>query len=159
MIWETSRLNANPSRERTVIDGLDLHIRPGEKIGLVGRSGAGKTTVALARLVQLARTRDGGARVLLLTGAGRGFCAGQDLADRNVSADAAPVDLGFTIETYYRPLILSLRALEMPVICAVNGVAAGAGATICSPCSRRMASTRQRIRNWRTRSASTRRRR
>jgi len=82
----------------------------------------------------IARTRDGGARVLLLTGAGRGFCAGQDLADRNVSADAAPVDLGFTIETYYRPLILSLRALEMPVICAVNGVAAGAGASIALAC-------------------------
>ena len=82
----------------------------------------------------ITRTRDGGARVLLLTGAGRGFCAGQDLADRNVSADAAPVDLGFTIETYYRPLILSLRALEMPVICAVNGVAAGAGASIALAC-------------------------
>jgi 2-(1,2-epoxy-1,2-dihydrophenyl)acetyl-CoA isomerase len=72
--------------------------------------------------------------VLLLTGAGRGFCAGQDLADRNVSADAAPVDLGHTIETYYRPLILSLRALEMPVICVVNGVAAGAGASIALAC-------------------------
>jgi 2-(1,2-epoxy-1,2-dihydrophenyl)acetyl-CoA isomerase len=82
----------------------------------------------------LTRTRYGGARVLLLTGAGRGFCAGQDLADRNVSADAAPVDLGYTIETYYRPLILSLRALEMPVVCAVNGVAAGAGASIALAC-------------------------
>ena len=82
----------------------------------------------------IARTLDGGARVLLLTGAGRGFCAGQDLADRNVSADAAPVDLGYTIETWYRPLILSLRALEMPVICAVNGVAAGAGASIALAC-------------------------
>ena len=82
----------------------------------------------------LTRTRDGGARVLLLTGAGRGFCAGQDLADRNVSADAAPVDLGYTIETYYRPLILALRALEMPVVCAVNGVAAGAGASIALAC-------------------------
>jgi len=82
----------------------------------------------------LQRTRDGGARVLLLTGAGRGFCAGQDLADRNVSAGAEPVDLGYTIETYYRPLILGLRALEMPIICAVNGVAAGAGASIALAC-------------------------
>lgn len=82
----------------------------------------------------LARTRDGHTRVLLLTGAGRGFCAGQDLADRNVSAGSEPVDLGHTIETYYMPLILGLRALEMPVICAVNGVAAGAGASIALGC-------------------------
>lgn len=82
----------------------------------------------------LTRTRDGKARVLLLTGAGRGFCAGQDLSDRNVSAGAEPVDLGYSIETFYKPLVLSLRALEMPVICAVNGVAAGAGANIALAC-------------------------
>jgi len=82
----------------------------------------------------LTRTSDGGARVLLLTGAGRGFCAGQDLADRNVAVGGDPVDLGYTIETFYKPLILSLRALEMPVICAVNGVAAGAGASIALAC-------------------------
>ena len=82
----------------------------------------------------LAQTRDGGARVLLLTGAGRGFCAGQDLADRNVAVGSDPVDLGYTIETFYKPLVLGLRALEMPVICAVNGVAAGAGASIALGC-------------------------
>jgi 2-(1,2-epoxy-1,2-dihydrophenyl)acetyl-CoA isomerase len=82
----------------------------------------------------LAHTRDGKARVLVLTGAGRGFCAGQDLSDRNVAAGAAPVDLGHTIETLYKPLVLTLRSLEMPVICAVNGVAAGAGANIALAC-------------------------
>lgn len=82
----------------------------------------------------IARTRDGKARVLVLTGAGRGFCAGQDLADRNMSDGDAPVDLGHTIETLYKPLVLALRALEMPVICAVNGVAAGAGANVALAC-------------------------
>lgn len=73
---------------------------------------------------------DPAARVLLLTGAGRGFCAGQDLADRAVSADAVPVDLGHTVETLWAPLVLSLRRLRKPVVVAVNGVAAGAGANI-----------------------------
>ncbi|WP_439639203.1 2-(1,2-epoxy-1,2-dihydrophenyl)acetyl-CoA isomerase PaaG [Nevskia sp.] len=73
---------------------------------------------------------DDRARVLLLTGAGRGFCAGQDLSDRAVSADAAPVDLGHTVETLWAPLVLSLRRLPKPVVVAVNGVAAGAGANI-----------------------------
>ena len=82
----------------------------------------------------LTRTREGRARVLLLTGAGRGFCAGQDLSDRNVAVGGDPVDLGHTIETLYKPLVLSLRALEMPVICAVNGIAAGAGASIALAC-------------------------
>lgn len=82
----------------------------------------------------LARTRDESARVLLLTGAGRGFCAGQDLSDRDVSAGGEAVDLGYSIETFYKPLVLSLRALEIPVICAVNGVAAGAGANIALAC-------------------------
>jgi 2-(1,2-epoxy-1,2-dihydrophenyl)acetyl-CoA isomerase len=74
--------------------------------------------------------RDASMRCLVVTGAGRGFCAGQDLNDRAVNpGDAAP-DLGFSIETYYRPLIVTLRSLPMPVICAVNGVAAGAGANL-----------------------------
>jgi len=79
----------------------------------------------------LARVRtQATARCLVLTGAGRGFCAGQDLNDRAVAPGAAAVDLGESIEHYYKPLVLSLRALEMPTIAAVNGVAAGAGANI-----------------------------
>jgi 2-(1,2-epoxy-1,2-dihydrophenyl)acetyl-CoA isomerase len=73
-------------------------------------------------------------RVLLLTGAGRGFCAGQDLSDRAVAPGEAPVDLGGSIERNYKPLILGLRALPLPVVCAVNGVAAGAGANIALAC-------------------------
>lgn len=73
-------------------------------------------------------------RVLLLSGEGRGFCAGQDLGDRNVAPDAAAPDLGESIEQYYNPLIRALRDLPLPVICAVNGVAAGAGANIPLAC-------------------------
>jgi 2-(1,2-epoxy-1,2-dihydrophenyl)acetyl-CoA isomerase len=83
----------------------------------------------------LARVRaDATARVLLITGAGRGFCAGQDLSDRAVSAGEAPVDLGASIERNYKPLVLALRSLPMPVVCAVNGVAAGAGANVAFAC-------------------------
>lgn len=80
-------------------------------------------------------TRDGsGVRCLLLTGAGRGFCAGQDLSDRAVSPDAEMPDLGASIETNYNPLVRTLRSLPMPVVCAVNGVAAGAGANLAFAC-------------------------
>jgi len=83
----------------------------------------------------LARVRDDAtARVMLLTGAGRGFCAGQDLSDRAVAPGETPVDLGDSIERNYKPLILGLRALPLPVVCAVNGVAAGAGANIALAC-------------------------
>lgn len=77
---------------------------------------------------------DARARVLLLTGAGRAFCAGQDLGDRSVAAGGARVDLGATVATYYAPLVQSLRALALPVVCAVNGVAAGAGANVALAC-------------------------
>ncbi|HEY1181175.1 MAG TPA: 2-(1,2-epoxy-1,2-dihydrophenyl)acetyl-CoA isomerase PaaG [Rhodocyclaceae bacterium] len=73
---------------------------------------------------------DSSARVLVLTGAGRGFCAGQDLGDRAVAPGGAAVDLGESVEKYYAPLVTTLRNLPMPVICAVNGVAAGAGANL-----------------------------
>jgi len=75
-----------------------------------------------------------GARVLVITGAGRGFCAGQDLNERAVAPGGAPVDLAESIEKNYKPLVLALRALPLPVIGAVNGVAAGAGANLALAC-------------------------
>lgn len=76
----------------------------------------------------------GDVRAVLLTGAGRGFCAGQDLSDREVAPGAEPVDLGNSVEKYYAPLVRAITALAKPVICAVNGVAAGAGANIAFAC-------------------------
>jgi 2-(1,2-epoxy-1,2-dihydrophenyl)acetyl-CoA isomerase len=75
----------------------------------------------------------GDARVVVLTGAGRGFCAGQDLNDRSVAPGEA-VDLGETVEESWNPLIRTLAALSQPVIARVNGVAAGAGANIALAC-------------------------
>src|SRR5256884_5680419 len=78
--------------------------------------------------------RDSAARALVITGAGRGFCAGQDLNDRAVAPGAAAPDLAASIERNYKPLVLALRSLPLPVIAAVNGVAAGAGANIALAC-------------------------
>lgn len=75
----------------------------------------------------------GSARVIILTGAGRGFCAGQDLNDRAVTPGQA-VDLGETVEASWNPLIRRLATLDQPVIARVNGVAAGAGANIALAC-------------------------
>lgn len=88
---------------------------------------------ALASLVDETKG-EATARVLVITGAGRGFCAGQDLGDRAVAPGGAAVDLGDSIEKNYTPLIKTLRNLPMPVIGAVNGVAAGAGANIALAC-------------------------
>ena len=94
-------------------------------------------TQAMHREVRDALDRvqaDNSVRVLLLTGAGRGFCAGQDLNDRAVEPGAPGVDLGESVEKYYAPLVTTLRTLPLPVICAVNGVAAGAGANLALAC-------------------------
>ena len=73
-------------------------------------------------------------RVVILTGAGRGFCAGQDLNDRAVSSGDHPVDLGVTVETCWNPLVQKLTSMPQPLIARVNGVAAGAGANIALAC-------------------------
>lgn len=87
----------------------------------------------LASVLDAADT-DPSIRAIMLTGAGRGFCAGQDLADRAVSPGGAAVDLGETVEKYWAPLVRRLASRNKPVVCAVNGVAAGAGANIALAC-------------------------
>jgi len=83
----------------------------------------------------LARARDEAAvRAVLLTGAGRGFCAGQDLGERNVAADDSPIDLSVSLGSHYNPLVRRMRELPKPIVCAVNGVAAGSGANIALAC-------------------------
>jgi 2-(1,2-epoxy-1,2-dihydrophenyl)acetyl-CoA isomerase len=94
-------------------------------------------TVAMHHEVRAALEQvkaNGSARVLVLTGAGRGFCAGQDLGDRSIAPGDTAVDLGESVEKYYGPLVRTLRALPMPVVCAVNGVAAGAGVNLALAC-------------------------
>lgn len=73
-------------------------------------------------------------RAVLLTGAGRAFCSGQDLSERRFAPDAPPPDLGASLDEHFNPLVRRLRALPKPVVCAVNGVAAGAGANVALAC-------------------------
>ena len=86
---------------------------------------------ALADAMTRAETEEA-VRCLLITGAGRGFCAGQDLTERDMKA--AVIDLGGGLETWYNPLVKRMRALPKPIVCAVNGVAAGAGANFALAC-------------------------
>src|ERR1043166_7702397 len=78
-------------------------------------------------------TRDVSLRAVYLTGAGRAFCAGQDLAEAT-AADSAITDFSERVRTMYNPLVLALRRMPKPVVCAVNGVAAGAGANLALAC-------------------------
>ncbi|HEX2541698.1 MAG TPA: enoyl-CoA hydratase-related protein [Caldimonas sp.] len=81
---------------------------------------------------------DASVRCVVVTGSGRGFCAGQDLADPSVAPNlekgATPTDVGAAIERYYKPLALRIRSMPVPVVAAVNGVAAGAGANFALCC-------------------------
>ncbi len=88
---------------------------------------------ALAAALNRARNDDS-CRAVLLTGAGKGFCAGQDLSDRSVAPGAARPDLGELLENRYNPLIRAIKALPKPIVCAVNGAAAGAGANLALAC-------------------------
>lgn len=79
--------------------------------------------------------KPGAARALIVTGAGRGFCAGADLsAPRAPSNDGGPPDLGLSLDEYYNPFIKRLRALELPIVAAVNGPCAGAGMSLALAC-------------------------
>src|SRR5688572_15504429 len=90
----------------------------------------------MAQELQRALARAGGdadVRAVLLTGAGRGFCAGQDLAEAT-AGNVAEMDLGDVVKASYNPIVRAIRELEKPVVCAVNGVAAGAGANLAFAC-------------------------
>ena len=91
----------------------------------------------LAAALDAAAT-DSEVRCLVLSGSGRGFCAGQDLADPsvapNLEPEGTPTDVGATVERFYKPLALRVRSMPVPVIAAVNGVAAGAGANLALCC-------------------------
>jgi 2-(1,2-epoxy-1,2-dihydrophenyl)acetyl-CoA isomerase len=89
--------------------------------------------VELREALQRVRT-DAAVRALLITGAGRGFCAGQDLSERVMSGGGGELDVGAALEQNYNPLVRGLRALPIPVLCAVNGVAAGAGCNFALAC-------------------------
>jgi 2-(1,2-epoxy-1,2-dihydrophenyl)acetyl-CoA isomerase len=100
-----------------------------DRLNSLNRVMLGELNTALAT-VRL----DTSVRCLLLTGSGRAFCTGQDLDDESVDPALGPIDLGAVIEHSYRPIVVGIRDLPIPVVAAVNGVAAGAGANIALAC-------------------------
>jgi 2-(1,2-epoxy-1,2-dihydrophenyl)acetyl-CoA isomerase len=110
------------------------HHGPIARITLIRPDRLNSFTAAMHEELKNAIDEIADSRVVVLTGAGRGFCAGQDLNDRAVSSGGHPVDLGMTVETSWNPLIRKITSLRQPVIARVNGVAAGAGANVALAC-------------------------
>jgi len=112
-----------------VVDGVaTLTLNRPEVLNSFNRPMAHELKTALERVAD-----DDTLRAVVLTGAGRAFCAGQDLAEA-VPKDGAMPDLGDIVRDGYNPMIRAIRKLEKPVLCAVNGVAAGAGANLAFAC-------------------------
>lgn len=129
-----ARLNAEVTERQVSYDSINYESSEGiARITLNRPDRLNSFTKAMHGELRDALASLGDARVVVLTGAGRGFCAGQDLNDRAVSPGEA-VDLGETVEASWNPLIRTLAALPQPVIARVNGVAAGAGANIALAC-------------------------
>ncbi len=116
--------------EPTILLTIDKHVA---RITLNRPDRLNSFTKAMHDELAIALDSAADARVIVITGAGRGFCAGQDLNDRAV-APGEPVDLGETVDTSWNPLIRRLATMPQPVIAMVNGVAAGAGANIALAC-------------------------
>ncbi len=123
-------MTASPTVLSALADGvLTLTLNRPEKLNSFNED----MHLALREAVQRAHD-DRDVRAVLLTGAGRGFCAGQDLGDRDPRKGGPAPDLGRTLDAFYNPTLRLIRSLEKPVVCAVNGVAAGAGANIALAC-------------------------
>ena len=115
-------------------DWMQITLNRPDKLNCLNRS------MHLALRAALQQAHDQAARAVLITGAGRGFCAGQDLGDRRPGTSDWPPDLQQTLNDYFNPNIKLITSLPAPVICAVNGVAAGAGASIALACDMVLAS-------------------
>ena len=109
-------------------DWLQITLNRPDKLNCLNKS------MHLALRAALQQAHDQAARAVLITGAGRGFCAGQDLGDRHPGTSDWPPDLQQTLNDYLNPNIKLITSLPAPVICAVNGVAAGAGMSIALAC-------------------------
>ena len=114
-------------------DWMQITLNRPDKLNCLNKS------MHLALRAALQQAHDQAARAVLITGAGRGFCAGQDLGDRRPGTSDWPPDLQQTLNDYFNPNIKLITSLPAPVICAVNGVAAGAGMSIALACDMALA--------------------